>query len=489
MAETQSIRVSQKSSVAAIGAPTIVLSLLCGMYFITYLDRVNIATAATAIQAEFGLTKTDLGLVLGIFGYAYALLQIMGGWISEKLGVRRTLFVCSIVWAASTLATGLVGGFITLLVVRFLLGLGESATFPTATRAMSNWFSKDKRGFAQGITHTFARLANAVAPPIVGGLMVLMGWRGAFVVLGLVSFVWACLWVWYFRDDPRQHKDISEAEIAELPAFGSGNKATTLPWQAPLFVGGLMLAVGAGGTWRIVGIAVVAAMGLWSWYSRQGRDGAGVASSPAATTETASVPWERLLMRMLPTTIVYFCYGWTLWLYLTWLPTFFQQGYNLDIKNTVLFSFGVLFAGVVGDTAGGLISDWLLRRTGSFVVARRNVIVASLIGSLLFLIPVLIFTDLTLIAICLSGAFFCLELTIGPIWSVPMDVAPKYSGTASGIMNTGSAIAAFVSPTIFGWLVDITGDWHLPFAGSIGLLLLGAVLAFWMRPEQQLAEG
>jgi MFS family permease len=487
MAETQTIRVSQKSALSAVRAPTIVLSLLCAMYFITYLDRVNIATAATAIQTEFGLTKTELGLVLGIFGYAYALLQIVGGWISEKLGVRRTLFICSIVWAASTLATGLVGGFITLLVVRFLLGLGESATFPTATRAMSNWFSAERRGFAQGITHTFARLANAVAPPIVGGLMLWLGWRGAFVVLGLISFVWACLWVWYFRDDPRQHKDMTEAEIAELPAFGSGNKATTLPWQAPLFVGGLMLAIGTGGTWRIVGIAIVAAMGLWSWYSRQG--GAVASSSSTPVGGTTSVPWERLLKRMLPTTIVYFCYGWTLWLYLTWLPTFFQQGYHLDLKNTVFFSFGVLFAGVVGDTTGGLISDALLKRTGSFVVARRNVIVASLIGSLLFLIPVLIFTDLTLIAICLSGAFFCLELTIGPIWAVPMDVAPKYSGTASGIMNTGSAIAAFVSPTIFGWLVDVTGDWHLPFAGSIGLLLLGAVLAFWMRPEQQLAEA
>jgi cyanate permease len=98
------------------------------------------------------------------------------------------------------------------------------------------------------------------------------------------------------------------------------------------------------------------------------------------------------------------------------------------------------------------------------------------------------FTNLVLIAICLSGAFFCLELTIGPIWSVPMDVAPKFAGTASGIMNTGSATAGFASPVIFGWLVDVTGDWHLPFAGSIGLLLLGAVLAFWMHPDKQLAE-
>ncbi len=479
------VKPTPRFALAAVGAPTVVLGLLCAMYFITYLDRVNMATAATAIQTEFKLTKTELGVGLGIFGYAYALLQIMGGWISEKFGVRRTLFVCAVVWAVSTLATGLVGGFISLLAARFILGLGESATFPTATRAMSNWFNKEKRGFAQGLTHTFARLANAVAPPIVGGLMVLMGWRGAFVVLGLVSLVWAVLWMWYFRDDPRQHKGISEAELAELPPYGTGATATTLPWQAPVIVGGFMLAIGAGGALRMAGIAVVVVMGLWMWLSRAGA----VAAPPPDRAGAAPVPWERLLVRMTPTTLVYFCYGWTLWLYLTWLPTFFQQGYNLDIKKTVFFSFGVLFAGVVGDTAGGMISDWLLKRTGSFLVARRNLIVASLIGSLLFLVPVLVFTDLVLIAICLSGAFFCLELTIGPIWSVPMDVAPKYSGTASGIMNTGSAIAAFASPTIFGWLVDVTGDWHLPFAGSIGLLLLGAVLAFWMHPDRQLAEG
>jgi MFS family permease len=134
-----------------------------------------------------------------------------------------------------------------------------------------------------------------------------------------------------------------------------------------------------------------------------------------------------------------------------------------------------------------MLSDWLFRRTGSFLVARRNLIVVSLICSLLLLLPVLMFTDLVLIAICLSGAFFCLEVTIGPIWSVPMDVAPKFSGTASGIMNTGSAIAGFASPVVFGWLVDVTGDWHWPFAGSIGLLLLGAVAAFWMHPDKQLS--
>lgn len=277
---------------------------------------------------------------------------------------------------------------------------------------------------------------NAVTPPIVAGLMVLVGWRGSFVILGIVSFLWAIAWLGYFRDDPRDHKNVAAADRANLPAYSSG----------------------------------------------RGKD------APV-------IPWGPLLLRMLPTTIVYFCYGWTLWLYLTWLPSPFQQGYGLNLKNTAFFSFGVLAAGVVGDTVGGMLSDWLFKRTGSFVVARRNLIALSLLGSLIFLIPVLLYRDLVVIAICLSGAFFCLEITIGPIWSVPMDLAPKFAGTASGIMNTGSAVAAFASPVVFGWLVDLTrsaaepeGKWPLPFAGSIGLLLLGIALTFFMHPERPLAE-
>ena len=410
-----------------LSASNIVLAFLCAMYFITYVDRVNIATAATDIKRELGLSNTELGGAFSAFGIAYMLFQIVGGWVGDRLGPRLTLTICGLVWAASTIATGIVGGLVSLVAVRFLLGLGEGATFPTATRAMSNWLAKEKRGFAQGITHSFARLGNAVTPPIVAWLILTSGWRQSFVALGVVSIVWVLAWAWYFRDDPRQHPSISSAEVDSLQPY---------------------------------------------------RSGSGV--------DAERVPWRRLVPRMLPTTIVYFCYGWTLWLYLTWLPTFFREGYHLDLKNTAVFSFGVLAAGVVGDTAGGLLSDWLLRRTGSLEVARRNLIALSLLGSLVFLLPVLLFRDLALIALSLSAAFFCLEVTIGPIWSVPMDVAPKFSGTASGIMNTGSAAAGFVSPFVFGLLVDVTGDWHLPFWGSIGLLLLGAVLSFWMHPERPL---
>jgi nitrate/nitrite transporter NarK len=189
---------------------------------------------------------------------------------------------------------------------------------------------------------------------------------------------------------------------------------------------------------------------------------------------------------MMPTTIVYFCTGWTGVLFFTWLPTFFLNGYHLDIKSSAFFASGVFFAGVVGDTVGGLTSDWLLKRTGNLRIARCWLIATVMMASLACLIPVLFARDVTTIALCLSGAFFFLEMVIGPIWAVPMDIAPDHTGTASGILNTGAAIAGIITPVVFGIIVDQTGNWTLPFVGSIVLQIVGAITTFWMRPEQGL---
>ncbi|HZR09927.1 MAG TPA: MFS transporter [Myxococcales bacterium] len=408
-------------------ATGLVLFLLCLMYLITYIDRVNLATAAEPIRKDFKLSNTQLGLAFSAFGYAYLALQVSGGFIADKFGPRKTLTLSGLIWAGSTILTGLVGGLWSLFAARLLLGIGEGATFPTATRAMSNWTPAAKRGFAQGITHSFARIGNALAPPLVVGLMAWLTWRGSFIILGLCSVIWVIVWWIYFRDDPREHASVTPAEIATLPSFRGAGSLSKNP-----------------------------------------------------------IPWGPLTLRMTPVIVVYFCYGWTLWLYLNWLPQFFLHGFKLDLKRSAFFSMGVFLAGVVGDTAGGLVSDAILHRTRNVVRARSHLVFVSMLGSLLCLIPVLYVHDLTWIAVFLSGAFFFLELTIGPIWAIPMDIAPAYSGTASGLMNSGSALAAIVSPLAFGMIIDRTGNWTLPFVGSIALLGFGAVLSFFMRPEKTL---
>jgi MFS family permease len=186
---------------------------------------------------------------------------------------------------------------------------------------------------------------------------------------------------------------------------------------------------------------------------------------------------------MLPVTIVYFCYGWTLWLYLAWIPSFFLHSYGLDIKRSALFSAGVFLAGVVGDTAGGLVSDQIYRRTHSYNKARRNLVVAGFLCSLSAMLMIFFVRNASWASLCLSVAFFFAEFTVGPMWTIPMDIAPEFAGSASGLMNTGSPLAAILSPIVFGYVIDKTGNWHLPFIGSIAVLLLGSVVAFWMKPE------
>jgi MFS family permease len=404
------------------GASNTVLTIICLMYLILYVDRVNISTAAPLIKADLNLSNTELGLAFTAFAYPYALFQLIGGYFGDKFGARLTLLVCGLIVCAATAATGAVGGLASLFAARLALGIGEGATFPTATRAMAAWVPERNWGFAQGITHSFARIGNAVTPPLIALLVSLVSWRGAFVVLALLSLVWVLIWWWGFRDVPTAPPLTSE-ELATLPARSRGNAAK-------------------------------------------------------------AVPWLKLFRRMLPVTAVDFCYGWTLWLFLSWIPSFFYQNYHQNLTQSAFYSAGVFLAGVIGDTLGGVASDWILRRTGSRTAARRNVIVAGMLGGFLFLIPVMLVHDVNVAAISLAAAFFFVELVVAPIWAAPMDIAPNYSGSASGMMNFGFGVAGIISPLVFGFLIDRTGSWTLPFAGSICLLLLGAALAFRMHPDR-----
>jgi len=405
-----------------------VLFLLCLMYMIFYVDRVNISTAAPLIKADLGLSNTQLGLAFSAFAYPYAIFQLIGGWLGDKFGPRATLGVSGLIVCVSTALTGAVGGLASLFAVRLVLGFGEGAAFPTATRAMSAWIPPAQWGLAQGITHSFSRIGNAVTPPVIAWLIALISWRGSFVVLGVASLVWMVVWVWFFRDDPRTHPLMTDAELDQMS----------------------------------------------------------VGRPPAA--ELPQVPWLRLARHVLPVTAVDFCYGWTLWMFLSWIPSFFFQNFHLNLQSSALFSSGVFLSGVVGDTLGGVVSDHILKRTGSIRAARCRVIAGGLFGGFVFMVPVVLMHDLTVVAVCLSLAFFCVELVVAPIWAVPMDIAPRYAGSASGVMNFGFGLAGILSTFVFGYAIHLTGSWTVPFLGSIGLLLIGSILALRLRPDLQLLE-
>jgi MFS family permease len=153
------------------------------------------------------------------------------------------------------------------------------------------------------------------------------------------------------------------------------------------------------------------------------------------------------------------------------------------LKKSALFTTRVLIAGVVGDTAGGVLSDWLLKRTGSLLVARRNLMLVGLLGCFIALTPLVFVKESGITLVCLSLAFLFGELIVAPIWIVPMDIAPKYAASASGMMNFGFGIAGIASPVAFGLIVDRTGSWGFPFISSLLLLLLGASVVCFLRMD------
>jgi MFS family permease len=234
--------------------------------------------------------------------------------------------------------------------------------------------------------------------------------------------LWALIWYAMFRDRPKEMKGITKQELAEVPDIP---KAADLP----------------------------------------------------------PVPWKRLILTVLPVTLVDFAYGWVAWVFFTWIPTLLSTIYHQDVAKYGLLTSLILIGGVVGDTLGGVASDWLLRRNGDARAARRTLLLIGFIGAGLCLIPLVFTPPLVVAVVALALSFFFLELTNAQLWAIPMDVAPMWSGTASGMMNTGFGVAGIVSPIIVGALVDFTGGFAWPFGLSIGILVAATVLAGVMRPR------
>ena len=403
---------------ARIKATALVLALTCSIYFIVYTDRVNIATSAGAIKAHLGLTNTELGVVFSAYAYPYAVMQLLGGWLTDVLGPRLTLGIFGSIFSVATLMTGLAGSMGTLFGLRALLGLGEGPALASATRALAAWTPPARWSFAQGLAHALSRVANATTPPIVAVLIVTVSWQFSFVALGILSIIWVAIWLWYFRDSPADHSAVTSDELATLPVIERGKRPR--------------------------------------------------------------VPVVALFWRMLPVIVTDFCYGWSLYVFLNWLPSFFSGKFGLNLNSSAMFTSGIF----VADILGGVVSDRIYVRTRCLLKARRNLIAGGMLASMLFFVSVLFLNNLTLVAAALMLAFFCMELVIAPLWAVPMDIAPRFSGTASGFMNFGAAVAGIISPLVFGRMVDATGSWTLPFAFSAALMACGAVTAFWMRPDK-----
>src|SRR5712691_11889638 len=415
----------------------VVLLLLCLMYLITYLDRVSLANTATLIMKEYGFSKITMGVIFSAFIWSYALFQVPGGWLGDRFGPRRVLSTIMAYRTVIAVLTTLATGFYSLWGIRFLLGVGEAGAFPTATRAMQMWYPRDERGFVQGVSHAASRFGAAIGPPIAVFVMIHYGWRSVFYVIGVLSLMWSILYMTVYRNMPEEHAKVSREELTRIRGLDDKGEIKK----------------------------------------------ANVAKRP-------KVPWSILLKHgnMWAVMCAYAAYIYSLWFFLTWLPTYLVKYRKFTLIKVGFIASIPLLAGVLGDTFGGWLTDKLLVKTNNLKFARRSVAIVAMLGCGASTLVAALAPNPNTAVYCLTSAMFFLEMTIGPAWAVPMDIGGEFSGTVSGMMNMGGQIVGAISPIVFGKLVS-KGNWVAPFVVSAGLLFVGAAIwAFWIDPEQSVID-
>jgi len=182
---------------------------------IVYIDRANLSAAIPQMQNEFGFSSTQVGLILSGFFWTYAVFQLISGWFVDKVGVRVAYTWAAVLWSIFTAMTALGRGFASLFALRLLLGIGESPAYPCNAKAVREWMPKVERGTATGIFDSGSRVGTALSLPIVVALIALVGWRGSFVVTGVLGVIWAVVW-WFFYRRPQQHSRVSAEELAYI---------------------------------------------------------------------------------------------------------------------------------------------------------------------------------------------------------------------------------------------------------------------------------
>jgi ACS family glucarate transporter-like MFS transporter len=406
-----------------------VLLLVYLAAFITYLDRVCLSVAAPAMQADLRISQVQFGWVFTVFYIAYAIFEMPTAWLGDRWGQKRMLVRIVGCWSLFTILTGMMRSFVTTLITRFVFGAAEAGAFPTLSRALSRWFPIHERGRANGVMWMGARSGGAFAPPIAVALMGWFGWRGAFAIFGAVGLVWcAVCWFWY-RNDPADHKSVNTAEL-EIISTG--------------------------------------------------------AAPPPKPAE--SVPWRILLLNrtMLGLFCSYFASGFGFQFFVTWLPTYFMREHGLSLQKSGLFAALPLAAGAVGCVMGGLIADFITRRTGSVAWGRRSVgVTGFLLGATGYAAAVHVRSPEAAIA-CLALASGAHDLTLPVLWATTTDVGGRFGGTASGFVNFASSLSGMLAPLTAAGFERAFGSFHAVFYAAAGLYILGAMLWFVIDPRKSL---
>lgn len=404
---------------------TVVFLLLIGI--VNYLDRSALSIANTSIQKDMMISPSQMGILLSAFSIAYAFAQLPMGMIIDRLGSKIALGASLLAWSVAQTTFGLVNSFAGFMGLRVLLGIGEAPMFPSAAKALSEWFDANERGTPTGIIWSSTCLGPCLAPPLLTLLMVNYGWRGMFIITGLLGVVLAVCWLTFYKSKAQYLAELA-AEGKPLPTEHVAPAAAPQAPKVSYFAGWLDLFKHRS-TWG----AVLGFMG-----------------------------------------VIYM-----LWLHLTWLPGYFEREHGLDLYKTawvVSLAYGF---GAVGTIVAGRFCDRLVKRGMSILGSRKFSVITGLVLAALFTLPLSYVTGLTGCVILLCLALFSINMASATAWMIVNTIvdSPRVASFGS-IQNFGGYIAGSVAPIVTGFSIQYSGSFNTAFMISAVVALCSAVAYF-----------
>ncbi len=396
------------------------IAILLGLgVIINYFDRTNIAVAGIPLAKEYHLSSVQFGFIASAYLWTYALIQIPVGTLLDKIGVKWMTRVGTILWSLATFMTAIVSGYGLIILSRLILGIAEAPVFPAASKATGYWFPLKERGLATSAFDASAKFSNVIGVPLVAFVVSLYGWRGAFWATGILSALYGILF-WITYRDPSQSKRISQEERTYIEEGGA---------QAD--------SVAPANTWASLGY-LLRQPKIW-----------GMALGFAA-------------------------YGYTFYLFLTWLPSYIQKQLHVSILNSaglVAIIWGI--ATITDIAIGGWLVDYLIKRGNEPTRVRKTIfIIGMLMG--IAIIGAAFTTSIPWIVTWLSISLGGLAFAAPVGWSIPSLIAPKGTvGVVGAIMNFFNNVAGIIAPLVAGFVLDTTNSFVWNFIIAAIILILG----------------
>lgn len=398
---------------------------------LAYLCRNAVGVAESTIRNDLDLTLEQSGWFMAAFFWTYAIFQVPSGSIAQRVGTRIGLTAFAAVWSFASLGISMAPGLALLIVAQLMMGFAQAGIFPASCNSIGHWMPLSQRSTACGILAAGMQIGAILASGLTGLLIVPLGWRWVFAIFAIPGLLWAIWFYWRFRDHPEQ---VSRVNPAELELIQAGQKRDESGLERP----------DANTTWlRILGSPAV-----WLLCGQQVCRGAGY---------------------------MFFA---------SWFPTFLQETRGISVAGSGYLQGLVLAGTLTGSICGGLLTDWIWRRSKSLRLSRSGVGAVFLGGcGLLILGAWFVESYIVAVGLLTIGALFA--ALAGPCaFAATIDIGGTRVPQVFGLMNMCGNLAAAACPVLVGLLFSWTSNWNLVLLVFAGVYLLGAACWMFVNPQR-----